>query len=185
MTLKTFAQVALVSLISLPTVSVASDLSCSSYRGTLTLQPDPLCEITQLKARAKWFPDVTFLADLGVPNSCFIGQVEGLFGNEIMSGQSLSGQTTHAYPPLTASGQLMFSAVTLLKASGDQGQRMGKLYFQDVGLINLQDGIAHEQLIILGGTGQFRGARGTLSISGNEFIAAEVTGQICVEVDEE
>lgn len=186
MTLKTFVRTALLGLAALPVTGFSANLTCSSFQGSLTLTPDPVCEITQLKARSKWFPDVTFLTDLGVANSCFVGQVDGMLGNEVLSGKSISGQTLHAYPQNPNDpANILFTAVTVVKTRGAQGQRTGNIYFRDTGMLNLANGVAHEQLVIIGGTRRFHNARGTLSIAGNEFIGAPVSGQICIEADEE
>ncbi len=185
MRINKLAPVLLVSLLNLPAAGFASKLNCSNYQGTLTLTPDPMCEITMLNTRPKWFPDVTFLAELGHPYSCFVGTIEGTLGKEVMSGRSMSGQTAHAYPANAYSEQQIFTAVTMVQTRNAQGMPLGRLYFSDFGLINLADGIAHEQLVILGGTRRFRGARGVLTVAGNEFIGAPITGQVCVKIEED
>ncbi|MEH6823158.1 MAG: hypothetical protein V7629_04505 [Motiliproteus sp.] len=184
MRINKLAPVVLVSLLNLPAAGFAGNLTCSTYQGTLTLTPDPMCEITLLNTRPKWFPNVTFLAELGLPNSCFVGTIEGMLGNEVMSGRSVSAQTAHAYPANADSDQQLFTAVTMVQTRNTKGRSTGRLYFSDFGLINPANGISHEQLIILGGTRQFRDARGALTVAGNVFIGAPITGQVCLKKEE-
>lgn len=154
---------------------------CQDFQGTLVLTADPVntCAILN-QSDTRWqFPDVVFLFSLGVPNTCFTGAIEGTLNGQPVTGISYSGQITNSFPNLMYSGQLAFTAATTLVLKNQANQLLGRLYFRDTGLINLSDGTASEQLAAIAGTGQFWGIKSTVTIAGNEFLGAPVTGRFC------
>lgn len=156
----------------------ATDLECQTFQGTFTLTPDPNCRIVQMPARQKQFPDATFLAEQGVLDTCFLGKVTGTLGFDTVTGTAVSGQIAGALPA-PAANLMSFAAATVLRLQDSGNRNLGVLYLRDTGMINLADYITHEQLVVIGGTRRFAGGRGTLTVSGNEFTGAAVSGQLC------
>lgn len=160
-----------------PALSVTG-LECQTFQGTFTLAPDPNCRIVQMPVRQKQFPDATFLAEQGLPGTCFLGSVTGTLGFETVTGTAVSGQIEGALPA-PAANLVSFAAATVLRLKDSDNQDLGVLYLRDTGMMNMADYITHEQLVMIGGTRRFAGGRGSLTISGNEFAGAAVSGQIC------
>jgi len=151
---------------------------CHTFEGTFTITADTSCGVTQLSGRRYWYPDVQFLSELGVPDSCFSGSIAGTLDGLPMIGTTLSAQTLNNFPILDT--KQLFTAVTVLDASTAQGHKLGKLVFKDTGVLDLTNYLANEQLIITAGTGYFKHVTGSIAVAGNEFAGASLNGQICI-----
>lgn len=151
---------------------------CLDLQGNVLLEPDPVCRLTTLGVLDRQFPDVTFLAEVGVPDTCFQGSVTGSMGSLQFTGNSLSAQTVNHYPPVAVDAQL-FTAATALHLKTDGGYPLGTLYLRDTGVLNPNTFEVTEELVVVGGTRIFNGMKGSIAISGNEFAGAPFTGKLC------
>jgi hypothetical protein len=157
---------------------------CQDFQGTLVLTADPVntCAILNQPDTRWQFPDVlsTFIPNVDPWNpTCFTGAIEGTLNGQPVTGISYSGQIANPFPDLRGLGQLAFAAATTLVLKNQANQLLGRLYFRDTGLLNLSDLTASEQLAAIAGTGQFWSIKGTVTIVGNEFMGAPVTGRFC------
>ncbi len=168
-------------------VAAAADAAadCTPVSGSIRLSPDDSCRIMQL------YPGPAYLAQFGVPNSCFRVVVSGTINGLGYAGQTAE-QAVSAIPNggaaltpqfLTESG-LGNSAPTrtLFTARSAIQTQTGRIYTADAGVVfNVSSTvqIAAEQLRIVGGNGAYSGASGVITVSGNEFTGAAYTGQIC------
>lgn len=158
----------------------AADFECEQFEGTVLLQADEQCKILDIRARHKQFPDVTFLAELaGADNTCFIGEISASWlGDEPVTGKSISGQTVHEF-----SLPGLLTAATALRLRDDDGDPIGTLFLRDTIFLDLDSLEAQEELVVIAGTRVFRGAKGTIRITGTEFVppGAAASGTICIE----
>jgi len=147
----------------------AEPLKCKSFTGTVTLEPDPACQVAARPERRTAFPDATFTG------LCFVGRVENakLDGNDIMLATSVSGVTS---PPVFPNSNGVFAAVTVLTLI--EKNKPETLVFRDTGVF-LADGEVFEQLVLVEGSGRFNGAQGVIQIQGNEFAGAPAIGTLC------
>lgn len=153
-------------------------LVCEEVRGTLTLGPDPACGIL---TEASQFPDVMFLAEMGVPATCFKGSFVGAMGGDPTSGTGdpISGTTVSGltfFSPTTG----MFGAATSARLFDADGKELGTLFLRDVGVMR-PDGTVIEQLVAVGSTRRLNGAKATFTVEGDEFAGAPATGMICAQ----
>ena len=164
---------------------------CRNLEGTLVLTPDPDCTVLQFQKSG--FPDVTFLADLRMPDTCFSGEVIGTLGKQELSGISYSGLTDGGLfvfsglekligPPILADDIGFFTAATVIILADEDGPGKKHLIFlRDFGFNEISQLDTAEHLVVVGGKGKFRLAKGTIRILGNEFIREmnQVSGTIC------
>lgn len=190
--MKEFLIVAAIAAFSVSNTSIARErFTCFDVSGEITIELDKYCSILTSRVRASQFPDVTFLAEFGVPDSCFLGNFEGSLVSEdkwlTLDAVSYSGVISvdfaHASIDATSGDFLLpFTAATILESLDGKHQ----LYLRDSGvqinpLTDPLSGNARELLQIIGGKGNFKGAKGTITIDGPEFEipGATVGGTIC------
>ena len=160
----------------------AGQRTCYEVQGTFRIAPDAACNILQQRARVSRFPDVTFLAELGVPDTCFVGTLEGTLGTTAVNGLAYSGLTLNELPAIGELQQLFTSASMVVLQDGDSNS-LGRLFFRDTGVLNLLDSNINEELVVIGGGGRFRGAKGTVRVSGNQYLGAPLVGTLCTASD--
>jgi len=159
---------------------------CLPLSGKVRLDPDATCQITVVN------PGPLYLAQLGVPNSCFSVQVT----TGILSAKGVAGLTTETMiSPISGVAQTpailneagipaiqnelglpetrrVFTGRSALSLPG------GKVFTADAGVLHGDD--STEQLIITGGTGPYAKASGTLYTSGKVIGQwGNVSGQLC------
>jgi hypothetical protein len=168
-----------VTLSSLPALANAGKKPmCHTFEGTFTIAVDNHCDVTKLSGRRYWYPDVQFLSEVGVPDTCFTGSVTGTLGGLPMEGKTYSGQTVNNFPTLDQ--KQLFTAITVLDAKTIHGHRLGKIIFKDTGIVDLTNFLANEQLIATAGTNYFQNITGSIAATGNEFAGANLSGQLCI-----
>lgn len=160
--------------------ALADGYNCQKITGQLSLlTPDAACHI--LLAKARHFPDTTFIAEIApanTPNICFSGQLTAKLGNnnKPISGTSYSGLTQNSLGQLTAASAIQLNSNNIANTS----IALGKIYTKDVVINPL--GPTSEILTMVDGSNTFNGGHGELEITGNAlFQAVSFTGQICTE----
>jgi hypothetical protein len=156
-------------LFSLVSVNTLADgFTCRSISGTIQpLVLDGNCII--LQSQTNHFPDLTFLASLGIANSCFTAQLQGTWGPLAFSGTAFSGLTANSVGQLTAASRI-------------QTNIGGSLYTTDV-VFNSQDPTqTNELLSFVSGSRLFKGSHGNMTITGNALVMATTfSGTLCSE----
>jgi len=155
--------------------ALADDYNCQKITGQLSLLiSDSTCQI--LRAKAKHFPDTTFIAETvptNTPNICFSGQLTATLGNNNtpIRGTSYSGLTKNSIGQLTAASAIQLNSNNIA---------LGKIYTKDVVINPLTS--TSEILTMVGGSNTFNGGHGELEITGNAlFQAVSFTGKICTQ----
>jgi hypothetical protein len=164
-------------LLSLTSVNaLAGAYICKPITGTIQqLTPDPACNI--LQAKPSHFPDVTFLFELTVPDTCFSGNLQATLGdNTPVTGASYSGVT------LNGIGQFTAASAIILRNATNNNVELGRVYTQDVIFAADNPAITTEYLTMVSGSKMFKGGHGHLEITGNAlFGPTGFTGVICTE----
>jgi hypothetical protein len=164
-------------------------LQCQEVAGTLLLTPDRTCQIKR-RENVQQFPDVVFLEPNScTPFTCFTGDVNGTLDKQRITGKSVSGLTANAFAQTFQSPQgcsPIFTAATVVRLFNARNKFIGRLFLRDFGVMNA-DGTVTEELVVIGGTGEFKDAKGTLAVQGNEFAppGASVSGTICSKQDDD
>ena len=165
-------------LFSLTSVNaLASNYTCKAINGHIAqLTPDPACNI--LKSKPKHFPEETFLAELGIQNTCFSTVLTATLGidNTPVNGTAYSGLTQNSLNPSIALTAVSFTQLYL-----DAGNiKLGGIYTKDV--MTDPQGNTIESLAMVDGRRTFNGGRGSLIISGNTLSGAtSFSGTLCIE----
>ncbi len=130
-----------------------------------------------LKKKKKFFSEQTFLHELGAPESCFAGWLEGVMGDMPISGEVASGFTASEFNSptiLTAASRFkIFDART--------GKKLGKVYTLDA--IFDPQGDTSESLMMVGGSKRFKHGTGDFEVFGNALSGASFRGEICPDDD--
>lgn len=176
-------------------IAGAGHAVCTPVQGVVSLVPDPACNI--VGALAGWqgseAPD-TLLAQLGAPPAsvCFAttgvgtAQFTGYSGLTTVPVIGANGQgtiTPQAYgvPNSVRANLTSFTAQGVLTGRVGFGanRKTGTLFTKDTGTF-VNDGKAAEVIQIVGGTGDFQEATGTILVAGQELGGAAIfTGSIC------
>jgi hypothetical protein len=179
--MKRIALITSVSLLLVSNMALAGNKrpACHPITGQLTLTIDNNCPILTAPERGYWYPESGFLFELGVPNTCFKGELTGsLAGLEIV-GVSYSAMTMNNFP--TIDNNMAFSAVSLIDISTKEGWPLGQVITKDTGIQENTTFIANEILNVTNGSRYFKEASGTINIDGPSLLrAAEVTGTVCL-----
>ncbi|MES2354160.1 MAG: hypothetical protein V4568_07115 [Pseudomonadota bacterium] len=163
-----------------------ADPVCLSLSGKVRLEPDATCQIIAVN------PGPLYLGQLGVPNSCFSVQVI----SGILSSKGVAGLTSETMiSPISGVAQTpailneagipavqnelglpetrrVFTGRSALSLPG------GKVFTADAGVLHGED--STEQLIIIGGTGPYAKASGTIYTSGKVIGQwGNISGQLC------
>ena len=126
-----------------------------------------------LKKKKKFFSGQTFLHELGVPDSCFTGWLEGTLGDMPISGEVASGFTANDFnSPTTLTAASRFELFDAYK-----GKKLGKIYTLDS--IFDPQGDTSESLLMVGGKKRFKHGTGDFQVNGNALSGAPFTGEIC------
>lgn len=159
----------------------AAAVECQQVSGTVKLALDPSCQV------AAAFPGIQFVGQQG---SCFVVAIEGSLRGTGFSGATIepvaslvdgSGSLTplialetgrRADPTLPFGTRQFFTARTVATVKG------GKLYTADAGVRSNSE--TAEQLHITGGEGVYKGATGTVYVTGNDFAGAPYRGTLCL-----
>ncbi len=154
---------------------LANDFECKRFAGDIQLFPVPDGECPILNYREKYFPDLTFLHQQQIPQTCFIGQLEGSLDKMRITGQVFSGLTTNRL------GESSFlTAASFIKLyNADNSEKLGNVVTQDI-IMNLNDD-SKEYLTMIKGSQYFNGGKGHFEIHGNVFIGARFKGTLCLE----
>ena len=158
-------------LLALTSVSaLAGSYSCKPITGTIQqLIPDPSCKILQDKA--SYFPDATFLTQLGFPNTCFSGKLQATLGTKSVTGTSSSGLTVNGIGQLTAASAIRLNAGSV---------EIGRVFTKDV--ISEPEVNPNELATMISGTKAFKGGYGNLEIKGNALYQdTSFSGIVCTE----
>jgi len=164
-------------LLSLGTVFAHGQLrhenKCQKLEGYIQIYPSSRCHILTKKER--YFPEQTFLQELGVPESCFSGWLEGSLGGRSISGGVISGFTANGDGSAT-----MLTAATGIKVfDAYSGRRLGRVFTLDS--IYDPEGDTQESLSIVAGTERFSGTTGDFQVNGNAISGAPISGEICID----
>lgn len=144
---------------------------CQALEGYIQIYPSSRCHILTKKER--YFPEQTFLQELGAPESCFSGWFEGSLGGRSISGGVISGFTANGDGSAT-----MLTAATGIKFfDAYSGRRLGRIFTLDS--IYDPEGDTQEFLSMVAGTERFRGTTGDFQVNGNALSGAPVSGEIC------
>ncbi|MEQ1530100.1 MAG: hypothetical protein ABL925_12350 [Methylococcales bacterium] len=156
------------------------------------LQPDLACQINTLKK--DYLPDLTFFA---LPGTCYSSTLTATIGAVKVTGTSLSGLTATPMndivsDPLNPSPSTL-TVASVISFKNLKGQNLGKIFTQDT-IVNFDDvpppastalTTTKEQLVVVGGTRQFNGSNGNLTIMGNAlYQKTTLTGKICADGDD-
>lgn len=148
---------------------------CQTLDGYIQIYPSSRCHILTKKER--YFSDQTFLQELGVPDSCFSGWLEGYLGGRWISGGVISGFTANGNAN-DDGATTMFTAATGIKIfDAYSGRRLGRIFTLDS--IYDPEGDTQEFLSMIEGTERFRGTTGNFQVHGNALSGAPVSGEIC------
>ncbi len=167
-------------LLSLTSITaLANGYTCKYVKATIQgpLTPDPACNI-QLE-KQNHFPDLTFLASLGVPPqyACFSGSLNGILSDTPTgTGAPITGTF---YAGLTANGisntQLTAASAIRLYAGNIE---LGRVFTKDV----IFDGYDEELLTMVDGSKRYNGGFGTMEITGDALSGpTTLTGKLCTQ----
>ncbi len=162
----------------------AAGYQCKPISGSVLIAPEATGCTIATPAYKNRFPSVIFL---GATGTCFTGNFSGTWGNLSITGTSISGLTLIANPPPSYFPDFVTAATELKVKRANNNNTLGSLYFLDTIRFRDNAGNAEEQLVIIEGTGAFRGAKGSLGIAGNEFTGnppAYVNGTLCLPDDD-
>jgi len=155
---------------------LADDFECKAIIGDVLLSPSPgdaTCPI--LKNKPKTFPDLIFLHELGLSNTCFVGVLEGTLGEIPITGKVFSGLTANSFEDSP-----FFTAASFIKIrNADNDKRIGIVATHDVIMGSGDD--TKESLAMIKGTKNFNGGKGHFEIHGNVFTGASFNGTLCFE----
>ena len=146
---------------------------CKTLDAYIQIYPSPRCHI--ITKKEKFFPEQTFLQELGVPGeeSCFSGWLEGRLGDRWINGGVISGFTASANDPASivtaATGIKIFDAWS--------GRRLGRIFTLDS--IYEPQGDTYENLQMIAGTQRYRESEGNFQVHGNAIYGAPVSGELC------
>ncbi len=153
------------------TCQVANSAStCNDFSGKISLSFDSKCRILRLPEISTLFSSAQFLG------LCFSGKLKnGIWGSRSVTGTTLSGLTANQF-----NNSDVFTAVTALTLF-ERGREVGKIFLRDFGINNPQTGETIEQIVSVGGEGEFFNVSATIDIIGAEFseTGADVSGKVC------
>jgi len=114
------------------------------------------------------------LQELGIPDSCFSGWLEGTLGGQRITGGVISGFTVNGDD---ASGTILTAATGIKVFSANSGRRLGRIFTLDT--IYEPQGDTQEYLMMVAGTQRYSRMSGDFQVHGNALSGAPVTGRIC------
>jgi len=169
-------------------IAETADVSCVPLSGNIRLEIDTTCKVTTL------YPGQQYLAQLGIPNTCFVFHFSG---GLLSTATAYSGFTSENLTALNGGvvpipGKLIEDGVPqMLNETGAPETRRfvtsrsvvslagGKLYTADAGIYGLDSSV--EQIIITKGDGRFAGAKGDFLITAKLFQpVGNYIGKLCL-----
>lgn len=107
--------------------TLASDFECKKITGNVQLFPAGGGKCPILKKKARRFPDLTFLHELGIPQICFVGWMNGILGDTPITGKVISGLTANNL------GGVFLTAASAIKIYEEEnGNNLGRVFIHKI-----------------------------------------------------
>lgn len=119
------------------------------------------------------------LAEQSVSNVCSSALLAGFWGERAVVGESIIAQATDPFPDIGSAQNLAIGADAIKIRDELTRKVLGEIFVRHYVHHDIAANFFSEELVMVAGTGVFRGGKATIRLHGDLFTGADMSGTVC------